>query len=110
MSVQSFTDTQIDQAVEHLSDLANLQQAQALIERMAPQLQSIFHGALSSGGWFDSAHQSRVSQVAAEADPVKRVEDVGQLLAEETRLGMLVGVAIGYELSRVLNDQQNGVA
>jgi hypothetical protein len=35
-------------------------------------------------------------------DPQERLRAVRTLLAEETRLGMLVGVAVGFELSREL--------
>jgi hypothetical protein len=37
-------------------------------------------------------------------DPDERVLAVRTLVAEETRLGMLVGVAVGLELARELMD------
>ena len=35
-------------------------------------------------------------------DPAERARAVATLVAEETRVGMLVGVAVGYELARQL--------
>ena len=35
-------------------------------------------------------------------DPQERTTLINTLLAEETRMGMLVGVAVGWELARVL--------
>ena len=36
--------------------------------------------------------------------PNERIRAVRTLLAEETRLGMLVGVAVGFELARELGE------
>ena len=42
----------------------------------------------------------------AEADDGARAERIETLLAEETRMGMLVGVAVGWELARELDAQR----
>ena len=60
--------------------------------------------AIAEGGWFDSAHEQAVREASAAEDPHERLRSVKTLLAEETRLGMLVGVAVGFELSRALED------
>ncbi len=52
--------------------------------------------------WFGSAHQAEVLRAAGQADPDERVAAVRNLVAEETRLSMLVGVAVGYELGQML--------
>ena len=70
--------------------------------RTAPALQRVLGAALEEGGWFDSAHDQAVREAAAREDPFERERDVRTLLAEETRLGMLVGVAVGFELAREL--------
>ena len=70
--------------------------------RAAPQLQRVLNAALTEGGWFDSAHEGVVGEAAAEPDPEARLRAIRTLLAEEVRLGMLVGVAVGFELSRAL--------
>ena len=44
-----------------------------------------------------------VGEAVGTEDPEERVRAVRTLLAEETRLGMFVGVAVGFELSRALS-------
>ena len=58
--------------------------------------------ALEEGGWFGETHEQAVEAAAGVEDPAGRRQAVGTLLAEETRLGMLVGVAVGCELARTL--------
>ncbi len=98
----AFTDEQIDRAVEALSDPERFREAEARVARMAPQLQRILNDALHSGGWFGEAHESQVRKAAAEGDEHERSTAIRTLLAEETRMGMLVGVAVGWELHREL--------
>ena len=102
-SEPAFTDEQIDRAVEALSDPERFREAEVLVARMAPQLQRILNEALHSGGWFGQAHESQVRRAAAEGDEGERAAAIRTLLAEETRMGMLVGVAVGWELSRELH-------
>ena len=70
--------------------------------RVAPSLQSMLASALDEGGWFDSGHDQAIREAVVQDDPRDRTRVVQSLLAEETRLGMLVGVAVGYELAREL--------
>ena len=97
-----YTDAQLDAAVEALSDPEKLEEAQRLVASTAPQLQGILNQALESADWFGSAHQAEVLRAAGQADPDERVAAVRMLVAEETRLSMLVGVAVGYELGQML--------
>ena len=96
------SDAEIDAAIEALSDPARLEEAQRLVQSRAPQLQSILDQALEAADWFGSAHQAEVLRAAGQADVDERVAAVGNLVAEETRLSMLVGVAVGYELGKML--------
>jgi hypothetical protein len=98
-----FTDEQIDRAIEALSDPERFREAEARVARAAPQLQRILNEALHAGGWFGEAHESQVRKAVAAEEPSERTAAVRTLLAEETRLGMLVGVAVGWELARVLS-------
>ena len=41
-------------------------------------------------------------KAAGKPDPDERLAAVRTLIAEETRLSMLVGVAVGYELAQTL--------
>ena len=76
--------------------------------RIAPQLQRILASALKEGGWFDEAHESQVLRAATTPDEDERLTAVRTLLAEETRIGMLVGVAVGWELARELDNDEGG--
>jgi pyruvate carboxylase len=99
---RAYTDAEVDAAVQALSDPERLRAAQELVVRLAPQLQRVLNEALDLGGWFGSAHDSGVRGATAHEDPEERTRAVRTLVAEETRLGMLVGVAVGYELARQL--------
>lgn len=97
-----YTDAEIDAAIEALSDPARLAGAQDVVARIAPQLQRLLADALASGGWFGEAHETQLARAAGTADPDERLTAVRTLVADETRLGMLVGVAVGIELAREL--------
>ena len=96
------SDAEIDAAIEALSDPDRLEQAQRLVADRAPQLQRILDEAMHSAGWFDQAHDAGVTAAAERADPAERVEAVRTLVREETRVSMLIGVAVGYELAHAL--------
>jgi hypothetical protein len=100
---RAYTNAELDAAVELLSAPERLNDAQDIVMRAAPSLQRVLATAIDEGGWFDSGHNQAVQEAVDEPDPELRLRAVRTLLAEETRLGMLVGVAVGFELSRTLN-------
>jgi hypothetical protein len=102
LSDEPYTDAELDAALDALSDPARVTEAQELVTRAAPALQRVLAAALEEGGWFDAAHDQAVREAATRDDPGDRVRDVRTLVAEETRIGMLVGVAVGFELAREL--------
>ncbi len=102
MEERAFTDHELDRAVEALSDPERFRAAEARVGRVAPQLQKILNEALHSGGWFTDAQDDQVRRAASAAEESERIVALRTLLAEETRIGMLVGVAIGWELAREL--------
>jgi len=93
------TDAEVEAAVERLSDPDRFRAAEARVARAAPQLQHILNQALHEGGWFGEAHESELLKAATTPDQEKRLRAVRTLLAEETRMAMLVGVALGWELA-----------
>ena len=109
MAEPRFTDEQVDAAVDSLTEPERFRQAEMRVTRMAPQLQRILAQAMEAGGWFGEAHEGEVRKAATAPDEQERAAKMRTLLAEETRIGMLVGVAIGWELARELelpdNDQ-----
>ena len=96
------SDAEIDAAIDALSDPQRLEEAQRLVQAKAPQLQRILDQALEAADWYGSAHQAEVLKAAGRADPDERVAAVRTLVAEETRVSMLIGVAVGYELAQML--------
>jgi len=66
---------------------------------------SILNQALEEANWFDIAHQQQVLEAAGKADIEERLHAVRVLLAEETRVSMLIGVAVGYELAHELTKE-----
>jgi hypothetical protein len=99
---RAFTDAELNAAVEALSDPDRFKGATEMIGRAAPQLQKLLAIALKEGGWFEDTHEHAVQVAALTDDPAERVAAVRTLMAEEARLGMMVGVAVGYELAREL--------
>jgi hypothetical protein len=102
LAERAYTDAEIDAAVASLSDAGRLRAAQDLVARAAPQLSHVLDEALAAGGWFGDAHEQAVRAAAGAEDLARREQAIGTLVAEETRLGMLVGVAVGFELARTL--------
>jgi hypothetical protein len=99
----SYTDADLDAAIAAISEPERLRRAQELVARAAPSLRRVLGAAIDQGGWFDDAHAQAVRDAASTSDPDARVRAVETLIAEETRLGMYVGVAVGLELGRVLD-------
>jgi hypothetical protein len=97
-----YSDEEIDAAVQALTAPERLAGAQHTVTRFAPQLQRVLNAALTEGGWFGEAHESQVADAASLPDADERARAVRTLVAEETRLGMMVGVAVGIELAREL--------
>jgi hypothetical protein len=102
-----FTDEQVEAAVRALSDPERFAGAERALSAVAPQLQRVLAHALNEGGWFGGAHELQVRSAVSDPDEAARAEKVETLLAEETRMGMLVGVAVGWELARELGDPED---
>ena len=106
MTERRYTDEQIDAAIEALSDPAAFNEAEREVARAAPRLQRILAEALGAGGWFGESHESEVLKAATNPDEEARLTAVRTLLAEEARMGLMVGVAVGWALAERLSEQQ----
>jgi hypothetical protein len=102
-----FSDADVDAAIAALSDPERFRLAEARVAELAPQLQGILARALEEGGWFGEAHESQVLKAATTPGEDERVAAVRTLIAEETRVGMMVGVAVGWELGRELEPRRS---
>ena len=102
MPEREFTDAEIDAALEALTEPGRFRDAETRVARVAPQLQRILNDVLQAGGFFDEAHESEVLKAATTPDDDERIRAVRTLVAEEMRVGMLIGVAVGWELATQL--------
>jgi hypothetical protein len=103
----TYTAEQVDAAVAALSEPGRLDHAQEVVTHAAPALQKILNEALFEGGYFSGAHESAVQQAAAIADDEQRVAAVRTLIAEEVRLGLLIGTSVGFQLAHELQDPKD---
>jgi len=103
---RSYTAEEVDAAVARLTEPGRLEHAQEVITHAAPSLQRVLNEALHEGGFFGEAHEAEVAKAAGEADPGERQRRVRTLVAEETRLAMLIGTAVGFELARELQREE----
>jgi len=101
---RAYTDADLDAAIAAITDPQRLRSAQEIVARIAPSLQRVLATALEEGGWFDAGHEQAVREATSMQESQERIRAVRTLLAEETRLGMLVGVAVGFELARELGE------
>jgi hypothetical protein len=104
---RAYTDAEVEAAIEALADPARLEEAQRLVGANAPGLQRILNEALHAADWFGSAHQAAVLDAAGKPDVDERLAAVRTLIAEETGVSMLIGVAVGYELAHELMRQED---
>ncbi|MFN8130043.1 MAG: hypothetical protein U0R70_00680 [Solirubrobacteraceae bacterium] len=99
---RAYSDEEVDAAVAALSEPERLRAAQDLVAKVAPQLQTVLAAALHDGGWFGEAHDAKVLEAAGLPAVDERLTAVRTLVAEETRMGMLVGVTVGFQLAHDL--------
>ncbi|HUR85419.1 MAG TPA: hypothetical protein VMY78_08745 [Solirubrobacteraceae bacterium] len=102
MKGETYSAEEVDAAVDALSDPERFGHAQEIVTHAAPSLQRVLGAALEQGGWFDQAHEAQLRQAAETEDLAERARAIQVLVEEETRLGMLVGVSVGFELAREL--------
>jgi hypothetical protein len=102
-------DEQLEAAIERLVDAERFAEAERIVARAAPQLQRVLAAALAEGGWFGESHDAETLKAATTPDPEERIAAVRSLLAEEARMGMMVGVAVGWALqAEMSNDDTEG--
>jgi len=97
-----YSDEQVEAAIDALSERAAFAEAERAVASAAPRLQSILAEALGAGGWFSESHEGEVLRAATIPDEDERLTAVRTLLAEESRMGMMIGVAVGWTLAEKL--------
>ncbi|HEY2477310.1 MAG TPA: hypothetical protein VGI17_01110 [Solirubrobacterales bacterium] len=97
-------ESELEAAIERLLDAERFAEAERIVAQAAPQLQKVLAAALAEGGWFGEPHENETLRAATVPDPDERLLAVRALLAEEARMGMMVGVAVGWALNEELRD------
>ncbi len=89
------------QALERIGSGDALPQAEQVVAAVLPELR----------GWFGQPHQSETLRVATLPDQDERLDALRNLLEEETNIGMMVGVAVGWALRAEIDgsDGREGV-
>ena len=95
----------LEQAIDRLTDRERFREAEAAVAATAPKLQRILADALEQGGWFGEAHEEEVRK-ATTTPSDERLAAIRTLLAEEARMGMMVGVAVGWALREELSNHE----
>lgn len=93
---------ELEAAIERLLDPERFSEAERIVARAAPRLQKVLAAALAEGGWFGEPHEAETLKAATVPDPDERIVAIRALLAEEARMGMMVGVAVGWALKEEL--------
>jgi hypothetical protein len=96
-------ESEFEAAIERLLEPERFSEAERVVARAAPQLQRVLATALAEGGWFGEPHDAEALKAATVPDPDVRIAAIRALLAEEARMGMMVGVAVGWALNEEMN-------
>ena len=95
----TYSEQELDAAIEALTSPERFREAEAVVTAAAPKLQRVLAEALETGGWFGEAHEGEIQKAAAAPAEEERLTALRTLLAEEARMGMMVGVAVGWALA-----------
>jgi hypothetical protein len=101
-------ESEFEIAIERLLDPERFSEAERVVAQAAPQLQKVLAAALAEGGWFGAPHEAEALRAATVPDPDERIAAVRALLAEEARMGMMVGVAVGWALKEEMSGPAGG--
>lgn len=96
------TSEELEAALEALREPGRFQDAERLVSVAAPGLHRILLEALASGGWGAEDDVRQIDSAIGQSDPAAARAALLGLLGEQTRIAMLVGVAVGIELAREL--------
>ena len=107
MPRRTYSEEELDAALDALSEPRRFRAAESAVAAGAPKLQRILAAALSEGGWFGESHEAEVRKAATAEEPEERLTAMRTLLAEETRMGMMVGVVVGWALAEELAETEH---
>jgi hypothetical protein len=99
----SVDQARLEAAIDALSERERFREAESVVAAAAPKLQRILADALEQGGWFGESHEAELRKAATAEGDEDRLTAMRTLLAEEARMGMMVGVAVGWALAEELS-------
>jgi hypothetical protein len=102
LAPRTYSAAEVDAAVERLREPERFAHATEVVTHAAPSLARVLEEALAQGGWYGQAHEQQLLSATATTEPQERLRAVRDLVSEQTRVGMLVGVAVGFELAHEL--------
>ncbi|MDQ8046386.1 MAG: hypothetical protein AAGC46_20735 [Solirubrobacteraceae bacterium] len=97
------TQAELEAALEALREPGRFDAAERLVAQAAPGLQRILAEALAGGGWNSEDDAREIEKALVASDHATALTALRTHLAEQTRLAMLVGVAVGIELANELD-------
>mgnify|MGYP001028137091 CR=1 FL=1 len=98
-----YSSDQVNAAVEALGERGGFGEIERAVAEAAPGLQRVLAEAMNAGGWFGESHEAEVLKAATAPGDEERITAVRTMLAEEARMGMMVGVAVGWALAEELS-------
>jgi len=104
---EAYSEEEVAKALESIAEGGGLGEAERHVASLAPRLQTILADALGAGGWFDESHESGVLRAATVPDEEERLVAVRTMLAEEARMGMLIGATVGWALADRLRESRS---
>ena len=107
MNASEDNQAELEAIIDQLAEPHGFDAIEKRLEGVAPQLQKLLDGALSEGGWFDDAHEGMVLKIATTPDEDARIAELRNFVLEQTRIGMLVGVAVGWEIAERLGERRS---
>lgn len=102
MAREFVTQAELATALEALRVPGRFDTAERLVTQAAPGLQRILIEALASGGWNSEDDAREIDKALGSGDAAVARTALTALLGEQTRVAMLVGVAVGIELAAEL--------
>lgn len=96
------TPAELEAALEALRAPGRFDAAERLVGQAAPGLHRILIEAMASGGWNSDDDAREIDKALGAGDPASVRANVLGLVGEQSRVAMLVGVAIGIELAAEL--------
>lgn len=107
MAEQRFSDEELERALRRLEDGDRLRVAEETVGRVAPGLQRVLAASMAAGGWFGDSHRAELERIATIEDDAERRKAIDLLVAEEARIAMMVGAAVGWALAEDLGADQD---